>query len=124
MVIPGKRFIDDNLRLERQFGLRGVVLQWFRSYLSDRSFRVVLGINSLFVVALFRKVQFYDTAKKLIGLLTTMGLNRHLTVMNIHKYPPCPACGEEEETLYSWGSVVVTCWLDTLSWEFLMVPGA
>ena len=29
------------LRLERQFGLRGVALQWFRSYLSGRSFRVL-----------------------------------------------------------------------------------
>ena len=29
------------LRLERQFGRRGVVLQWFRSYLTDRTFQVV-----------------------------------------------------------------------------------
>ena len=29
------------LRLKRQFGLRGVALQWFCSYLSGRSFRVL-----------------------------------------------------------------------------------
>ena len=40
------------LRLERQFGVRGVILQWFSSYLSDRSFRVVLDSNSSFLVHL------------------------------------------------------------------------
>ena len=31
------------LRLERQFGIHGVALQWFRSYLQGRSFRVIYG---------------------------------------------------------------------------------
>ena len=44
------------LRLGRQSGLHGVVLQWFSSYLSDWSFRVVLGSNSSFVVHLLCSV--------------------------------------------------------------------
>ena len=31
------------LRLERRFGLHGIVLDWFRSYLSGRTFYVVFG---------------------------------------------------------------------------------
>ena len=37
-------------RLERQFGLRDSILQWFRSYLGDRSFRVVYGASTSTVV--------------------------------------------------------------------------
>ena len=31
------------LRLERQFSIHGVALEWFRSYLQDRSFHVIYG---------------------------------------------------------------------------------
>ena len=39
-------------RLEHQFGLRGVVLQWFSSYLSDRTFQVVFrsGTSSVVII--------------------------------------------------------------------------
>ena len=38
------------LRLERQFGLGGVALQWFSSYLSGRTFQVVHGGNTSSVI--------------------------------------------------------------------------
>ena len=44
------------LRFERQLGLRGVGLQWLRSYLSHRSFIAVLGSRSSHVVRLLCSV--------------------------------------------------------------------
>jgi len=38
------------LRLQRQFGLRGVVLQWFRSYLTGRTFQVIYADSTSSVV--------------------------------------------------------------------------
>jgi len=41
-----RRRVDHDLlmrRLERQYGLRSVMLQWFSSYLSGRTFQVVYG---------------------------------------------------------------------------------
>ena len=40
------------LRPERQFGLCGVILQWFSSYLSDRTFQVVFrsGMSSVVII--------------------------------------------------------------------------
>jgi len=33
-----------SLRLQRQLGLHGIVLDWFRSYLPGRTFYVVFGV--------------------------------------------------------------------------------
>ena len=38
------------LRLERQFGIHGIALEWFRSYLQGRSFRIIYGHSMLTMI--------------------------------------------------------------------------
>jgi len=66
------------LRLERQFGLRDSILQWFRSYLGDRSFRVVHGAGTSAVVFIVCSVPQRSVLGPLLGQLSLASLRVRL----------------------------------------------
>ena len=85
------------LRLERQFGLRGVTLLWFRSYLSGRSYRVWFAgaaARTVHVICSFPRVQssasdcLSCTLQSMISIFTAtlMTLSSMFTV-DLRKFP-------------------------------------
>ena len=76
------------LQLERQFVLRGVVLQWFSSYLSDRTFQVVFGGSTSSVVIIVCSVPQGSVLGPRLFILYTADLADVATAhdVNIHSY--------------------------------------
>jgi len=70
-------------QLERQFGLCGTALQWVRSYLSGRTFRVVYGDMMLFIVYVVCLVPQGSVLGPLFSFCTWRTLRTGL---------PCTAC--------------------------------
>ena len=76
------------LRPERQFGLRGVVLQWFSSYLSDRTFQVVYGRSTSSVVIIVCSVPQGSVLGPCLFILYTTDVADVAAAndVNIHSY--------------------------------------
>ena len=76
------------LRLERQFGLGGVILQWFSSYLSDRTFQVVYGCSTSSVVITVCSVPQGSVLGPRLYILYTADLTDVAAAhkVNIHSY--------------------------------------
>jgi len=66
------------LRLERQFGLRGAVLQWFCSYLSNRTYTVVHGGGTSAVVSIPCSVPQGSVLGPQLFILYTADLEEHV----------------------------------------------
>jgi hypothetical protein len=62
------------LRLEREFGLRGITLSWFRSYLTGRTFRVVYGGHTSSTIYIVCSVPQGSVLGPRLFILYTAGL--------------------------------------------------
>jgi len=88
-------------RLEHQFGLRDNVLEWFRSYLSDETFRIIYGGNTSRTVVIFCSVPqgsvlgprlFILYMSDLANKMDQHGVNFHVYADDSQLYIHCNRC--------------------------------
>jgi len=60
--------------LERQFGLRGIVLEWFRSYLSGRTFRIIFSGSTSSIIYIICSVPQGPVLGSLLFIVYTADL--------------------------------------------------
>ena len=83
-------FIHHNeLLLLRQFGLRGIVLDWFRSYLSGRSFRVVFNGRTSSIIYTICSLLFIVYMADLTTVAQKHGVSLHAFVDDTKLYLHC-----------------------------------
>ena len=85
-------------RLERQFGLRGIVLEWFRSYLSGRTFRVIFSGSTSSIIYIVCSVPQGSVLGPLLFIVYTAdladtaekhGVSLHAFADNTQEYLHC-----------------------------------
>ena len=97
-------------RIERQYGLRSVVLQWFSSYLSGRTFQVVYGGSTSPTVYIPCSVKVKVKGNKVGFLYSAAYTAYHKAQCSVRV---CSSCTRRTWKTTSWNTASVSTRLQT-----------